>query len=483
MKRFPGAFAGRIFLILAAAIPGCILAPQGLKAQQSALATAGALYTRPVARREMPYVPFQPTWQEVLRRAFLADGDLEIAYDQWAQAIARVDEMGAYPNTPVSVGFSYLFSPDKMTAWDHTTLSAGPDPQTDLLFPTKVSQSARIALDEARAAAKRFAAAKFALQRRVLVAYFDLVLMDQKIRLQEENVELLRSLEQETSARVQTGGTQRDLLKAQLDRQLAENDLAAMESEHDGMITSLNAMMGRNVSAAILPPPQLPPPRPLPADDGTLLTIAVDNNPELAALAEETRGRQDALELARMAYIPDINPAAAITGTLTQSVGAVVILPFTTPKALAPVKEAQAAILESQALARQTTLDRAGTFVTTLLALRDDERAADLLSMDVLPRAQEALTEWRDAYSAGSASFSDLIDSQRTLLNVRTMVLESRMDREKRLAQLEELAGLDLGTLKPLPFYDQKPQPAKLHNTGKKPASVTQPSPGEIFIQ
>jgi outer membrane protein, heavy metal efflux system len=468
-------------LLAAVQISGCVLAPRGLKEQQSAVAEAGKPYAQPFPKRQLPYVPFQPTWQQVLRRAFLADGDLEIAYDQWAAAVARVSEMGAYPNTPVSVGYSYLFSPGEMTSWDRTTLSAGPDPQTDLLFPTKVSQAATAALDEARAAAKRFAAAKFDLQRKVLSAYWDLVLMDQKIRVQEENLDLLKSLEQTAQARVRAGGPQQDLLKAQLDRQLADNELATMQSDHQAMLTGLNVLMGRDPEATILSPTELPPPRPLPADDGTLLTIAVDNNPELAAFAQEVAGRQDALELARMAYIPDINPAAAVTGSLSQSAGAVLILPFTTPKIEAQVREAQAELDESRALARQTRLDRAAAFVSALVALRDDERAADVTQMTILPTAQLSLRVSRNAYTTGSASFADLINAQRTLLEVRDMIIEARMDREKRLAELENLAGLDLSTVQPLPFYQQRPRPMQLHDQKSTPR--TRPSPGEVFVQ
>ena len=477
------ALLGGIFGTLLLATSGCVLAPEGLKDQQKAVERAGLPYTRPVAKRDMPYVPFQPTWQQVLHRAFLADGDLEIAYDQWANAVARVREMGAYPNTPLAPGFSYLFSPGNMTAWNRTTLTAGPDPQTDLSFPGKSAQAGRTAYDEALAAAKRFEAAKFDLQKRVLSGYFDLVAMDQKIQIQRENVELLKVMDEEAQTRVQAGGAQQEILKSQIDLKFAENDLAAMESTHETMLTGLNALMGRNPEAAILAPEQMPAPRPLPADDETLLTIAVDNNPELAALAEEAQGRQDALELARMQYIPDFNPMAAITGSVSQSVGVVVILPFTTPKIAAQVDEAEAALAESQALARQTKEDRAASFVTALLSLRDDERAGDLLEKEVLPRAKESARIARDSYTTGSMGFGDVIDAQRTLLQVRTMIVDARMDREKRLAELEQLAGTDLTTLQPLPFYLLHPRPMRLHGPGPTPKPSTRLSPSEIFVQ
>jgi len=65
----------------------------------------------------------------------------------------------------------------------------------------------------------------------------------------------------------------------------------------------------------------------------------------------------------------------------------------------------------------------------------------------ILPAAQQVLNSSRQAYTAGSVGFADLIDSQRTLLEVRQMIAESRIERERRLAELEALAGVDIETL------------------------------------
>ena len=51
------------------------------------------------------------------------------------------------------------------------------------------------------------------------------------------------------------------------------------------------------------------------ADDAALIAVAVAQNPELAALAQQVAGRSDAVELARLAYLPDIIPSANITGS------------------------------------------------------------------------------------------------------------------------------------------------------------------------
>ena len=108
-------------------------------------------------------------------------------------------------------------------------------------------------------------------------------------------------------------------------------ELSKMESLHHSMRAMLNGMIGRKPQEALNLSKTLPEPRPLWADDAQLIAAAVDANPELAALAREIASRQDALELARMQFIPDINPLAAFTGSLSQSVGAMVILPTTIP--------------------------------------------------------------------------------------------------------------------------------------------------------
>ena len=68
----------------------------------------------------------------------------------------------------------------------------------------------------------------------------------------------------------------------------------------------------------------------------------------------------------------------------------------------------------------------------------------------------------RQAYAAGTASFTDLIDTQRMLLDVRLMIAEARMEREKRLAELEALAGVDIETLAS-PTSQPTTKPTEVH--------------------
>ena len=426
---------------------GCVLAPRGTEQERQRLSAAGGHYEPAAESRILPEVPTPATWQQVLHRAFLANGELEAAYFEWKAALARIDQAGAYPNSNLSLGFEYMFSSEKMKSWDRTTVSAGFDPSMSLRLPVKVQQAARVALDEARAAGYRFRAAKFDLQRRVLNTYLDLSLLQEKLRIQRDNVELLKLLAEAAENRVQAGGAQQDLLKVQIEHRLAENELANLQAEADSMRAMLNGILARDAAAPLELPASFPQPRVVAADDAALIAVAVDVNPELASLAQQVQARKDSLELARQAYLPDISPTAAFTGGISQFAGAMLMLPTNLPAIRGAVNEARAMLRANQAMARQAARDRAASFVAALYLMRNAERQLTVFEQGVLPTAQQALNSSRQAYGAGQVGFADLIDSQRTLLEVRLMIAEIRTEREKRLAEMEALAGVDIETL------------------------------------
>ena len=443
-------------------VSGCVLAPRGTDDEKSAAQKAGEPYAKPFEERTIPDLPAEPNWHDVLQRAFLANGELEAAYFEWAAALARIPQVANYPNTNLAPSFSYMFSSERMKSFDRTTVNVGFDPMENLAFPTKVAQAGKVALEEARAAGKRFEATKFEIQRKVLTAYLDLALHEEQIRIQRDNVNLLKLMSDSAGDRVGAGGAPQDLLRAQTQYRLAENQLAAMESQHLTMLSMLNGMLGRDPRAELKLPATLPAPRPIAADDARLIALAIDNNPQLARLAHVVAGRADALELARMAYIPDINPMAGFTGSVSQMIGAMFVLPTTLPEIRGKIDESRAMLRSSQAMLRQNRADSAAGFVAALYAMRSAERQSAVFTDAILPRAQQTLASMRQAYAAGTASFTDLIDTQRTLLDVRLMIAEAQIEREKRLAELEALAGVDIETLA-APATQPATKPIEVH--------------------
>ena len=323
--------------------------------ERAKLNAASAPFERRIEARQIPELPAVATWQDVLSRAFLANGELESSYFEWRAAFTRIDQAATWPNTNVALSFGYMFSPGNMKTWDRTTIGAGFDSSMNLSLPVKARTAGKMALDAAREAEEKFRAVKFDLQRRVLEAYLDLALTEELIRIERDNLTFLKLLSDSASDRAEAGGPMQDLFKALIESETAQNDLAGLEAKAIAMRGELNGMLGREPSAPLGLLPDLPAPRPVAADDASLIAVAVARNPELAGLAQQVAGRTDAVELARLAYLPDIIPSASITGSISQSLGAMLMVPTKLPAIRAAIDEAQSMTRSREAMLRQTT--------------------------------------------------------------------------------------------------------------------------------
>jgi outer membrane protein, heavy metal efflux system len=439
--------AAALILSIGAALSSCVLTPPGTAEQRARLASAAPPFEPPIDTRQLPAMPVPADWRDVLSRAFLVNGELEAAYFEWKAALARIDQAAMWPNSNVAVSFGYMFSSDHIKSWNRTTITAGFDPAMDLSLPIKARAGGKVALEAAKVAAENFRAVKFEIQRKVLSAYLDLALAEENGRIQRDNLNLLQLQVISASNRVQAGAPQQDLLKALTELQMAQNELSTLEAETKSMRAMLNGMLARDPEAPLELPQTLPPPRPVLADDAALIAVAVDQNPELAGLARQVAGRKDAIELAKLAYLPDIVPSASVTGNVSQFLAAMVMLPTTLPGIRAMIADAQAMERAAEAMSRQTRQDRAASFVANLYLMRNAERQTELYRARVVPAVQQLLSNSQQAYAAGAVTFADLIDSERTYVAIRAMVAEAQVEREKRLAELEALAGVDIETL------------------------------------
>ncbi len=434
-------------MMAAFGLGGCVLAPPGTEREQSKLNSVSDRFEPPIEIRDLPILPARASWRDVLRRAFLANGDLETAYFDWKAALARIDVAATWPNTKVMLGFEYMFQPKNIKAWNRTTISGAFMPAETLQLPIKTAVAGEVAFEAARAASEKFRAVKFDLQKRVLLAYYDLALAEETARIQHDNLNLFKLLVESAAARAQAGAPLQDLLKAQTGKQLAENDLRNAAAQVKSMRSVLNGLLARDADAPLALPPSLPPPRPIPADDAGLIAVAVDLNPELAGLARQVAGREDAVELARLAFLPDFVPSASLTGNVQHVVSTMVMLPTTVPAILGAIREAESMTRSSQAVLRQTTNDRAAAFVANLVFMRNAERQTELYRRYVTPTVRQLIDTSLKDYAAGTIAFADLIDSERTFISVRLLVAQARIERERRLAELEALAGTDIETL------------------------------------
>jgi outer membrane protein TolC len=59
----------------------------------------------------------------------------------------------------------------------------------------------------------------------------------------------------------------------------------------------------------------------------------------------------------------------------------------------------------------------------------------------LIPRAKRIVEASQTAYASGNGMLLDLLDSQRSILALRRMTAEMRIERNKQIADLEEVCG------------------------------------------
>src|SRR5947209_5411534 len=86
MRFFTTRILTRALLLATAmlALSGCVLAPKDTARETRRFEQSGNAYAQTFDQRSLPELSPQPTWMDVLHRAFLANGDLEARYFEWS---------------------------------------------------------------------------------------------------------------------------------------------------------------------------------------------------------------------------------------------------------------------------------------------------------------------------------------------------------------------------------------------------------------
>jgi len=286
---------------------------------------------------------------------------------------------------------------------------------------------------------------------RLQQAYYDLFLAQKAVHIHYEQVSLLRQFVESANAKFRTGkGSQSDVLKAQVELSVLHQHLPVLEQRRESAEGMLNTLLDRDPTSPVgmaQEPPQMPLDQTL--DD--LHRLASNARPELKAAELAVQRNEQSQVLAQRQYYPDFTVAVQRFQNFQANDGygayVAMTIPFafwTKPKYDAGLQEAASAV--AAARAQQHTWENLTRFqIKDLLAkLRASDQVATLYSTTILPQAQQSLEAARVGYRAGKAGFLDLIDTQRALRGFQLEYFKALVDRQHRLAELEQVVGITL---------------------------------------
>jgi len=324
----------------------------------------------------------------------------------------------------------------------------------NLAQPILTAGKRRIAQEGALAEIARAQAAveaqEWEVTREVAARYFRLHYLDERIRIEEENIALAERSLSIAQTRLEAGDT------TPLDVELAASELAARRSLRRTLLS--DRVVGTQELARLL---GLPPSAEFrwersedvyaavssPAPPADLEALALVNRPDLREARRRYEVAEKALELAHAGAYPDPEVGIGVekTGGETARAGAFFGMPI-------PIFYRN----EGEIAQRRAERDRARHEVEGLLVQAKQEigsavsrvssfdEAARLYGSEVIPRLRAALGRTQAAYQAGQVGAIELLTVQQSLVRARAEALDLYSARREALVALEKAVGAEI---------------------------------------
>ncbi len=321
-------------------------------------------------------------------------------------------------------------------------------------FPGTRSLRGEIARLEADVAGFEAGALRQDLAFETRRAFYGLYRVQAQIRLIEDFRARLEGFEEAAAVQYEVGrGPQQAILKAQIEAGRLGVRLEQLRTEARSAQTRL-ARLTSLPQAALRGSVRIDTPL-APVDTTALLARALAERPEARARRRAREQAKQQIALAQKRFWPDFTVSATYfdiaestalptaDGRDALAVGLGIEIPLWRGKLQANLREAR---LEARrAEARQEALRlRIETTIRDLahqLVRQREQRA--LLEERLLPQSEVALQATLSSYTSGQTDFLDLLDAQRTLLDLRLALVETRARHLTTRAALARAVGVD----------------------------------------
>jgi outer membrane protein TolC len=316
-------------------------------------------------------------------------------------------------------------------------------------FPGNLSLRSEAALRDAEGMHQMYLERERELIARVKKAYYEYLVTAREIEVHREHVQLLESFEKVSEVKFRTGAvSQQDLLRPQVEQVMLHAEVLGAEQRFASARAALNVLLHRPPEAP-LGAPRAAPPSEEAVDLRELTERALASRPELRAAELRVRGAKAGLQLAeRESVLPDFEIAVdywqipegrdAWGGMLALN------LPWLTGRKGAEARR-MSHLLRADEAALESARNRVRFEVRDAwLRLEAARKALALYRAELLPKSEQSVEVSRASYEKDKASFLDLLDSERSLRDVKLAQVRALVAVESALADLERAVGADL---------------------------------------
>ncbi len=295
----------------------------------------------------------------------------------------------------------------------------------------------------------------------VKIAYFQLYVVEQQLRINQENRDVIQLLTDVATQRViAQSATEGDVLLATLELSELEEERFGLEERQATLTANINRLLNRSSEVPVVVPSELELPRPdWPLD--LLRQTAWNYQPDIAAaqlrtqaaewgvrVAELERRPEITLKLDWMVMTPRSEMGMTFDGNDTVQIGAMVSVPIWHEKYDAMRDEAV-----HENLARRFSVDDVrreyeAALAEALQQARAAERTVELYEATMLPQAKQTFeADQRSYVGPGTVDFERVIEDFRTVLTLEAGYHRAMGEWAMALARIEQAAGRDVESL------------------------------------
>jgi outer membrane protein TolC len=282
--------------------------------------------------------------------------------------------------------------------------------------------------------------------------YFDYTYNDEAIMISTENLFLLKSLEPIVSEKVRTGGNLNSLIKLKVEIGKLEDTLESIKQKQITLTAMLDELLGLQ-NQGYETPVELKGPVLIETYAEMDFSLILESHPNLKKMKSLTNKLTAKYKSAELESYPDVNlginyiqigdsqSSSSNSGKDPWGLTLAVEIPIWQSKNKALRTSAKEKLIASEKQFSQQKNQLLSKYVTTSSQLKDAKRRSELYGNELLKLAEQALENSRMSYQTGSEDILDLIDSERTLLDLQILHQKSISDTWKAYTTLLLLDG------------------------------------------
>ncbi len=373
----------------------------------------------------------------LVRDAYANSPDLQAAYARWQGALEGVPQAGSLPDPRVGYGYFIEQMDTRQRFW------------VEQAFPGfgKRGLRAGVSAEASRVAADGLEAVAADIRMRMLGAVADWVLVTRSADLVEENLHLVEQLEQVALQRYRAAeASQADVLRLQMEVDALKVDLESWQQRKPAVQARLNAVRGRPPEYPVPAIGGLPGLEPISGSGPGGEFFSLTGNPDLRQSQSRIRQAEQARTLSRRESLPDVTVGLEYmenrAGAPNELMAMVSInIPVWQGRYRAMRREANANLRAAEADYDALYQKLQAEARMARYEEQDAARRVRLFQESLLPKARQSLAILESGYKTGSSGFLDLLESQRTVLELELALARAETEYFIRRAEWQRLTG------------------------------------------